>query len=277
MKRLLALTLALLVWTLPALALERSPVLDAALSMLEEGNPFLQRYNALTGADIAARYPLGCPYFWGGRAEDHILRMISPWQDSSSYFKPGRLYLYGFDCSGFTMWAVEQAGLPRHPGISKLIKEERYAALEIPGAADASGEARAACLQPGDLVAIRHPSGVHHIALYMGTLSDFGYTARTVPEALGAYLGYPLLIHCTGSAPYYRRYENYIEDHFTEHVYPPDGGVIVTILDVPAAPETTLTPNNVTMPCFTLEGYELQVTDLSGEEAVRWIRWREME
>ena len=40
---------------------DRYRVLDAALSMLEEGNPFLVHYNEDTGADIKARYPLGCP------------------------------------------------------------------------------------------------------------------------------------------------------------------------------------------------------------------------
>ena len=27
--------------------------------------------------------------------------------------------------------------------------------------------------------------------------------------------------------------------------------------------------------CFDLEGYHLQVTDLSGEKQIRWIRWRQ--
>ena len=36
---------------------ERAPVLDAAFSLLEEDNIFLLRYNALTGAEIEARFP----------------------------------------------------------------------------------------------------------------------------------------------------------------------------------------------------------------------------
>ena len=40
----------------PASALvERGLELNAAFSMLEEGNPFLARYNEITGADIQAR------------------------------------------------------------------------------------------------------------------------------------------------------------------------------------------------------------------------------
>ena len=275
MRKGLALLLALLLWAQPAPALERSPVLDAALSMLEEGNVFLRQYNALTGAGIEARFPLGCPYFWGGRSEDMLLHWISPWQDTSAYFQKGRIYLYGFDCAGFTMWALEQAGLPRHPGTAKLLKDPRWAELEIPGAAEASGEARAALLRPGDLVVMRHTSGVHHVALYIGTLKEYGWTEENLPAELAPYAGYPLLIHCAGSAEYYERYERWLEDNVEQRVYPPDGGVIVTLLDAPpeAAPRRTLTPNNVVKPVFSLEGYSLQVTDLTAEPAVRWLRW----
>ena len=44
MKRLLALLLVMLTLCPPAVAeVEKNPVLDAAFSMLEEGNPFLTR------------------------------------------------------------------------------------------------------------------------------------------------------------------------------------------------------------------------------------------
>ena len=53
--------------------------------------------------------------------------------------------------------------------------------------------------------------------------------------------------------------------------------VIVTLLD--AAPEDAPyhTPDvlDLKTPCFDLEGYHLQVTDISGEKQTRWIRWRE--
>ena len=267
--------LLLLLWIQPALAVEQAPVLDAALSMLEEGNVFLERYNYLTGAEIAARYPLGCPYFWGGRAERKILDLISPWQDTSSYYHPKRLYLYGFDCAGFTMWALQQAGAPQHPSTSALLKPTQYTELELTRAERLRGAKRAKALTVGDLVVMRHPNGVNHIALFIGTLRDFGYLPELLPEELQPYVDYPLLIHCTGSSDYYERYEAYLEDTYQQRVYPPDGGVIVTLLDVPpeAAPEQMLTPNNVYKPYFLLEGYKLQVTDLSGEDAVRWIRW----
>ena len=46
--------------------LEASPLLDSALSLLEEGNFFTARYNEITGSDVQAVFPLGVPYLWGG-------------------------------------------------------------------------------------------------------------------------------------------------------------------------------------------------------------------
>ena len=43
-------------------SMNASPVLDAALSLLEEGNPFLIRYNIITGSAVQARMPYGVPY-----------------------------------------------------------------------------------------------------------------------------------------------------------------------------------------------------------------------
>ena len=77
LKKTAALLLALLTaaafWLPHAARADRYRVLDAALSMLEEGNPFLVHYNEDTGAEIEARFPLGCPYFWGGRRAARIL------------------------------------------------------------------------------------------------------------------------------------------------------------------------------------------------------------
>ncbi len=274
LRKLALLWVLLLLPFSPAKA-ERSPILDAALTMLEEGNPFLESYNRVTGAGLQARYPLGCPYFWGGRSVRRILEPFVSTQ-SSEFFHAGRMYLYGLDCVGFTRWVLQQAGYSAHAYIGGLLDRSQYPELEIAGAAEARGEARAALLEAGDLVAIRHHSVMKHVALYIGTLKDFGYTEDTLPEALKPYLGYPLLIHCTGSSDYYERYENYLEDVYDFRVYPPDGGVIVTLLDAPASAATgsMLTPNNVEKPCFELEGYHLQITDLDAEKDSRWIRWR---
>ena len=47
-------------------------VLTNAFTLLEEGNPFIERYNRITGENVQARMKQGVPYFWGGRAESHL-------------------------------------------------------------------------------------------------------------------------------------------------------------------------------------------------------------
>ena len=257
-------------------AAKRYRVLDAALSMLEEGNPFLTRYNGLTGAGIEARFPLGCPYFWGGRNVRKILQPAKPGQ-SSDYYRTDQTYLYGLDCVGLTRWVVEQAGYAPHPSISKMLNRSQYKEYANYRADKTTGEARAEALKIGDLVAIQHASGGFHIAMYIGTLAKYGYTADELPEALIPYLHYPLLIHSTGSSDYHERYRKELEASSRTEVLPPFGGVIVTLLDAPLSAATSRTPSipDLEEPCFDLEGYHLQITDLSEEKHVRWLRWRE--
>ena len=276
--RLTALLLAgLLLMMIPAAAggMRKSVFLDAALPFLEEDNPFLKRYNELTGRELKAKYPLGCPYFWGGRIVSSILRPASP-GSSSDYYRKDRKYLYGLDCVGFTRAVFRRAGYEDHPQISELLNRSLHTDKLIRGVTNASGEERAARLKIGDLAAIRHMSGGFHIAMYCGTLADYGYTDETVPEALKPYLLYPLLIHCTGSSEYHERYRQYLEEQEEPDIFPPYGGVIISIIDVPesAAPGRTSDVIGESVPCFDLEGYCLQVTDLSREKQVRCIRWR---
>ena len=274
LRRRLALGLVLLL--LPsAVAAERFRVLDAALSMLEEGNPFLVRYNGQTGAGVIARYPLGCPYFWGGRNVRKILSPASPGQNSE-YYKKGRQYLYGLDCVGLTRWVVVQAGFEAHPKISLLLNRTMFKEYANYKAGRVTGEERSAALAVGDLMAVQHSAGSFHIAMYCGTLADYGYTAGTLPGALSPYLYYPLVIQSTGSSDYYERYRSWLESQGKTDLLPPFGGVIVTILDVPLSAADSRTPDALGLgaPCFDLEGYHLQITDLSAEKRVRWIRWR---
>ena len=59
---------------------------------------------------------------------------------------------------------------------------------------------------------------------------------------------------------------------------PPFGGVVVTLLDVPASDAPYRTPaveGLESEPCFDLEGYHLQVTSLENERRIRWIRWKQ--
>jgi len=277
LKKVLACLLAMLLLLPAGNALgERSKTLELALSMLEEGNPFLVRYNGLNGTAVQARFPLGCPYFWGGRQVRNILNPASPYQNSD-YYKTDQTYLYGLDCTGFTRWIGVNMGYTEHDSISRLLSYNTYPKIGIYKALISTGEERAKALRTGDMLAIRHMSGGFHIAMYMGTLRDFGYDEGSVSEELAAYLSYPLLIHCTGSMEYRERYAAYLEETGQTEVIPPFGGVIVTILDVPpeAAPLMTADGDGRKIPCFEVEGYHLQVTDLTAEKTYRWIRWRQ--
>lgn len=67
MKKLTALLVLMLTMglcILPAQAeVERSKLLDAAFSMLEEGNDFVRRYNEMTGAEVTATFCGWLPVF----------------------------------------------------------------------------------------------------------------------------------------------------------------------------------------------------------------------
>ena len=129
---LLVLMLTMVLSILPAQAeVERSKLLDAAFSMLEEGNDFVRRYNEITGAEVTATFVDGCPYFFGGKADDEttLTRLFSRaplyskreiWEQTRFYDK-GSYYLYGLDCSGFTQWVYAEAGLPKHDSLSNMI------------------------------------------------------------------------------------------------------------------------------------------------------------
>ena len=269
--------LALILFLAPINVLAgRSRYLDAALTFLEEGNPFLVRYNEMTGAGIQARWPLGCPYFWGGRHVKTQLAVASP-SSSSEYYHTDQKYLAGLDCVGFTRWINRKTGYEEHPPISDMLNRSLYPGLVVRGAAKASGEDLSSVLRIGDLVAIQHLSGGFHVGMYCGTPEDFGYTEANVPEALAPYLRYPLLIHCTGSSDYHARYKEWLRAQEEPDVIPPYGGVIVTIVGVPLSAADSVTPDEIglSVPCFDLDGYHLQITDLTKEKQYRWVRWRQ--
>ena len=276
--RFAALLAALLLLLSPSFARaanrHRYRVLDAAVTMLEEGNPFLLGYNSENETDYKARFPLGCPYFWGGRHADKILQPASPGQESD-YYVWSKTYLYGLDCVGFTRWVLERAGFTAHDSISNLLNRSKYKEDVLYRAAKTTGKERVSELRVGDLVAIRHPSGGNHCAMFIGTLLDFGYSKKNLPEELMPYLHYPLVIHCTESSDYYERYRLWLEETGQAGIEPPCGGVIVSLLDAPAEAAPSFTPDAIGLkkPCFDLDGYHLEILDLSAEKDQRWIRW----
>ena len=255
-------------------ALTPNDMLESALSMLEDGNPFLERYNAETGRSVQARFEHGCPYFWGGRSEARLLTVMSAWKSSPGYYIKDQSYVYGFDCTGFVQWVLLQTGHQPLGAISDALALPVPSPLDIEGSGRATGADLSRLLRPGDVLAIHHHRNSYHVAMYIGTLREYGYTEKDVSAELLTLLDHPLIIHCTVSSDYYIRYEDYIEDTYEGAVYPPDGGVIVSVVAPRAlAPYTEINPDNDHTSYFLLDDYQLQVYDLSADEQTRWLRW----
>ncbi len=226
---------------LSSASIEKNEFLDAAFSLLEEGNSFLLRYNAITGSDIQPLFSLGVPYFWGGRGYN-ILTERWPeyttreaWQDSINYYRKGTTYIYGFDCIGLVKAVYRLAGHEIRGTVGDLISDQICEAGQhiwcsgkhpIPEDWNRVAEK----LEIGDLLWIKHP-GVHAL-IYIGTLRDYGYTEEQLP-AMAGMLDYPLMIHC-GRNPYcYFRFRNLLASQKKGRLAaatPPDGGVSICIL-----------------------------------------------
>lgn len=263
----LLLVMALCLPLLPAEAqIVRDKLLDSALSMLEEDNPFLLRFNDLSGTRLEARYPLGCPYFFGGRIARAILAPSYVWQDSG-HFKTGRCYIYGLDCSGFVAWVYEDNGLPKPPRISEMLASPP----DDPRRVEFQGlhfDQWPQALEPGDLLAIR--GGYNHVMLYIGTLRGYGYTSEDLEPALRPYLDYPLFIHSGENHGYVDRYTHHIASLEADYkIYNTDGGVAVAILGTPddAAPYTATLERGIQLRYFRLGTYDLIAYSLEGKQA----------
>ena len=226
--------------------LRRDPLLDCALSMLERGNLFIERYNALTGAGIDAVFDEGLPYFFGGRSNEYLFskapryRIMACWV-GSSYFIKGQSYPYGLDCSGFTQMIYAKCGKPPHDTLENMLLKWDYQHdgnhlfNQKEGHRMPAFDLLKDTLRVGDLFVSRHAGAKYrHIMMYIGTLSDFGFTAADAP-ALAAYLDYPLVIHCGLSPVYGERIQAYMDarPEIYRGCLTTDGGVQVSILGVP--------------------------------------------
>lgn len=271
MKRMMSvfLVLALMSALLPACALvERGLELNAAFSMLEEGNPFLERYNEITGAAIRAQYPLGLPYMFGGKDASQLLSIWYATETTKNFIK-GKRYLYGFDCSGFTNWINFEAGKPQHDSLEQMITNRtlyRHNHLDV---RDMPLDELYKVLLVGDFL-VANADG-RHIMMYIGTLSDYGYTAEDAPE-LKEYLTYPLVIHCGLCPPYGERYAVYIRENGL-NCNTTDGGVAVAIIGMPAsvAPHF-LYQYHYDHYYFDLNGYMLRIYDIFTTSSYVWFR-----
>ena len=240
----LILALALILCALPAGAeVERNGFLDTAFSMLEEGNLFIERYNELTGADVQAVYEPGMPYMFGGKRSEEILKGAPVFNkracwENTHFYRKDQVYIYGFDCSGYTEWIMTENGYkhPENLGAVATHYEEYWNNYVYTTNSHCTNlqpdwSEVAATLQVGDLYVIKH--GGRHVLMYIGTLADYGFTAEDEPE-LADYLNYPLVIHCGPNPVYCTRFETYIAEHPEySKCGVTDGGVNVSILGVP--------------------------------------------
>jgi cell wall-associated NlpC family hydrolase len=168
MKRIAALLLLLVMMgTAAAAEVEASPVLNAAFSMLEAGNPFLVRYNELTGSGVEAVFELGAPYFFGGKhdyesyGEPHMYLRLPDYAkrkcwETTHFYRKNAEYLYGFDCSGFTQYIFAQSDISLPRTTTDQYKRGTYVEKSE--------------LQPGDLVffANTYRKGISHVGIYIG-------------------------------------------------------------------------------------------------------------
>ncbi len=291
-------------------AVVRNPYLDIAFSCLEEGNPILTKYNALTGANIEPMLKTGMPYYFGGQDFSRLLTVGSVWE-TTRYGIKGQKYVYGFDCVGFIRYIQTQMGDELIPSLSNMINT-RYSTykdyclvdlmeMTVPFAISWNGETIkiragkeikkprkypglemehetfvevAHRLEPGDLFVANH--GGRHVMMFIGTLRQYGYTVEDAGE-LGEYLDYPLFINCVWNPDYVARMEAYIAENDLKAL-PNKGGVCITIV----GPRTETAPHMIedterekrpkNFYYFNLGDYHLSLMDLSTATSFVW--WR---
>ena len=290
-----AILLILAVFPAAVAEVERSPLLDAAFSLLEKDNIFQRRYNEITGAQVESLFEYGVPYFFGRQISNagkllNTEYLIANYPDytihkcleTTKFFRKDSLYIYGMDCSGYTRWIYNQCGLPLHPGLSDMVtkyeckKHHIYnggtnwtsASKPMPAFNELKNT-----LQVGDLLVTKHSA--RHIMMYIGTLSDYGFTAEEVPE-LADYLDYPLVIHCGPSPVYGERFQKLIDENERySKCKTTNGGVEVSIVglrpeDAPYHAHVQITDYDY----FLIDGgnYLLTIRDIFEATSYCWYR-----
>ena len=275
--------------------LERSPFLDAAFSALEKDNIFQRRYNEITGAQVESLFELGIPYFFGRQTNyrgelvngDWIMEKYPDYPrkicfETTKFYRKDQLYIYGFDCSGYTRWIYDQCGLPIHPGLNDMnTKDSEKVHHVFNGGTNWNSDSKPMPpytelkdhLKVGDLLNTKH--GARHIMMYIGTLADYGFTAEEVPD-LADYLDYPLVIHCGPSPVYGERFEQFIQENEEySKCKTTNGGVEVSIVGIPADAAPYHTRVQITdYDYFLIDGgnYMLTLRDIEEATSFCWYR-----
>ena len=287
----LAALLLLCLFPRPGRAEAEAPDLTAAaFELLEEGNPFVTRYEKLTGKEITPLFPWGVPYYFGGLSgskgngwfymayPDYFIKMC---EHGSGYFRVGERYFYGLDCIGFTRHVYKACGLPAHPSLADIMtqwEQKQYHVYDSRKGHEAPPyDQLKDTLRVGDLLVVKHEdSKSRHVMMYIGTLRFFGYTAEEEP-ALASWLDWPLVIHC-GLSPFYgERFRKLIDEYPDKYgkATTTDGGVAISLLG--PAPEDAPEHGhvqNTDYAWFTMNdgGYQLTVINLTDVKYYAWYR-----
>ena len=269
---------------------QSSNMIEAAFSMLEEGNPFVTRYSQQTGREIRLLFPRGVPYYFGGIAKpsgtgyfyiSYPHYYVKECEKSSGYFRKGMKYLYGVDCTGFVRYVCMACKKQRIPALSAILTDWNQRPYHIydyrEGFEAPPYEQLHETLQAGDMLVIRHEmSEYRHIMMYIGTLRDYAYTAEEEPE-LAAWLDYPLVIHCGTNGFCAERFRELIDSCPERYgrCETTDGGVAVSILGV--KPEEAPEHGHMQQTDFSWfrmkdKGYCLTVVDLTDVKYYCWYR-----
>ena len=287
----LAALLLLCLFPRPGRAEAEAPDLTAAaFELLEEGNPFVRRYEKLTGKEITPLFPWGVPYYFGGLSgskgngwfymayPDYFIKMC---EHGSGYFKVGERYFYGLDCIGFTRHVYKACGLPAHPSLADIMtqwEQKQYHVYDSRKGHEAPPyDQLKDTLRVGDLLVVKHEdSKSRHVMMYIGTLRSFGYTAEEEP-ALASWLDWPLVIHC-GLSPFYgERFRKLIDEYPDKYgkATTTDGGVAISLL----GPKPEDAPEhghvqNTDYAWFTMNdgGYQLTLINLTDVKYYAWYR-----
>ena len=282
-RRASALFLCMILSLVPAAHAEQKltavPILNHAFTLLEEGNPFIERYNRITGMDIRARMTLGMPYLWGGRLESYVFAkepeyfVYMAWASSPAYYQKGLYYLYGFDCYGFAAWAWEKALGYKMDTMDVLFMDWSEHIMNSSRTPEPDFALLRTALRPGDLLLVEHPG--RHIGIYIGTLRMYGYTEEEVPE-LAAFLDEPLIINSTVNAQISDRFADLIASGLPKYrtANVTDGGVCVSLVfrDPAAVPYSVHQQNQDTRYFILPDGTWLPVFLWENIERYCWYR-----